>query len=53
MILNVLIVICIAGFAGLAVLGHVLLLGDLWRFWAPARKPQEHTEATALRVPAE
>jgi hypothetical protein len=53
MLLNVLIIVCIAAFIGLAVLGHVLLLGDAWRFWAPARQSQERGGTNALRVPAE
>ncbi len=53
MLLNVLVMVCIAAFVGLAALGHILLLGDAWRFWAPARKPQDRDGADALRVPAE
>ena len=53
MILNILVVIGIASFVGLVILGHILLAGDLLRSWAPERKRQESGGGGALRVPAE
>jgi hypothetical protein len=53
MFLNVLIIVGIASFVALVVLGHLLLAGDLWRFWELERKPQESSGGGALRVPAE
>jgi len=53
MILNVLVIIGIASFVALVILGHLLLAGDLWRLWAPERKPQQSGGGGALRVPAE
>ena len=53
MLFNVIIIAFIAGFVALAALGHVLLLEDAWRFWVPAKQPQDRGEADALRVPAE
>jgi hypothetical protein len=54
MVLNVLIVVGIACFVGLAVLGHILLLGDLWRLWVPGGiKPKESHGGVPLRMPAE
>jgi hypothetical protein len=53
MLLNGLIMVCIAAFVGLAALGHILLLGDARRFWGTAKQPQERGGAEALRVPAE
>jgi len=53
MVLDILIIIGVACFVGLVVLGHLLLAGDLWRFWAPDHKPQESSRGRVLRVPAE
>lgn len=51
MILDALIVIGVASFLSLVVLGHVMLAGDLWRLWAPDKKSHEPNEA--FRMPAE
>jgi hypothetical protein len=53
MILNGLIIICIAIFLGLVLLGHVVLLGDLWRYRTTASKLQDQGAVDALRIPAE
>ena len=51
MILDILVIVGIASFLGLVVLGHIILAGDLWRFWMPEKKPHDQNEA--LGMPAE
>jgi len=51
MLLNLLITVCVAGFIGLVVLGHLLLVGDFWRLSVQGVVPKR--DINRRRAPVE